>query len=354
MTNEGLVLLIPAYRPAAALPELITEVLSADTSGCIGAVLIVDDGSGPDFAGTFQCAQADPRVSVIRHATNLGKGAALKTGINYALVTWENAAGIVTADADGQHSPADILRVAQTLACNPERLVLGIRQFDAKVPFRSHFGNNLTRFVFRALTGKTLADTQTGLRGWPRKYCMECLKIPINGYDFEMECLLRLNSGNAESQAILQVPVQTIYLDNNQSSHFNPVLDSMRIYFVFLRYCATAALAAIVDSLTFYLVYRAYGGIALAQVAGRALAVAMAFVLARKVVFKANVAVAGSLVKYLALVVLVGLVSYSMIRFFNGRLNVPILPAKLASEGLLFLGNFAIQRDFIFTRKQSS
>ena len=138
--QKGVVLLIPAYKPSASLPELIRSVREYDSSGIIAAVLVVDDGSGPEFGPVFRAAKTEAGAIVISHAVNLGKGAALKSGFNHALLRWTTASGIVTADADGQHAPRDILRVASELSEHPDQLVLGARKFTSGVPFRSRFG----------------------------------------------------------------------------------------------------------------------------------------------------------------------------------------------------------------------
>jgi len=349
----NVVVVIPAYKPSPVLADLVSSALAADKKQVIRSIVIVNDGSGPAFAGVFSLATGCSRVEVIHHAVNLGKGAALKTGFNHALVTWPDLQGVVTADADGQHTPQDIVRVAEVVSAHPDRVVVGVRQFDKGVPFRSRFGNTLTKFVFRLLTGISLADTQTGLRGWPRKYCEGCLRIPATGYDFELECLLNLKNGQRRHD-FLEVPIEAIYLDGNRSSHFNPILDSMRVYFVFARYCASAVVAAITDSLVFYSTFLSTGNVMLSQSAGRACAVTIAFTLARNVVFKASGAWVSALAKYLTIVVVMGLVSYGMIQFFRARFGWPILPAKLVAEGLLFLGNFAIQREFVFVGRPDS
>lgn len=340
-----MVLLIPAYKPSEGLPELVQSVLKIRDSP-FTSVLVVDDGSGPEFSSIFRRLESLPAVCVVRHAVNLGKGAALKTGFNTALVRWPEAAGVVTADADGQHAPADIVSVARELARDPDSLVLGVRGFSGAVPLRSRFGNALTRGIFGVITGKQILDTQTGLRGWPRPICMSALRIPLNGYEFELECLVHAPN------KVREVTIETIYIDENKSSHFNPILDSMRIYFVFLRYCGSAMVAAVADSAVFYALTTAGYGTAAAQIAGRAVAVVLAFGLARSVVFRSEARLSVSLAKYLALVSVMGFVSFVMLQALHERLGLPVLAAKLIAEGLLFLGNFAIQRDFIFVRRQ--
>src|SRR5438046_2917295 len=93
-------LVIPAYKPAAGLPDAVTMVMG---SGVFQRAIVVDDGSGPEFAPIFERLSAMEGVTVLRHAVNLGKGAALKTALNHAACDYPEALGVVTADADGQH-----------------------------------------------------------------------------------------------------------------------------------------------------------------------------------------------------------------------------------------------------------
>ena len=165
--------LIPAYRPSAGLLDLVGDLSARG----MNAILLVDDGSGPEFREIFHQAARFPGVQILRHAVNLGKGAALKTGINHALCVFPELIGIVTADADGQHHPEDIVRVADGLRQHPGALVLGCRTFDAAVPLRSRFGNILTRKLIATLIGAKLQDTQTGLRGIPASLAARLLPI---------------------------------------------------------------------------------------------------------------------------------------------------------------------------------
>jgi len=342
--NNGVVLLVPAYQPSPCLPEIVSTVIG-EPDGPIQSVVIVDDGSGPAYSDVFGQLGSLPGVTILRHAVNLGVGAALKTGFNYVLVTLPDAPGVVTADADCQHAAVDILRVARKLAAEPDHMVLGVRDFGPEVPFRSRFGNILTRVIFRMFTGKRINDTQTGLRGWPRSALLRCLRINENGFDYLLECLLRTET------PMVQVPIQTIYLDSNRSSHFNPIRDSMRIYFLFLRYCGASLLAFTVDSTVFYPVLFYTGNPAISMIAGRVASVSVNFFVVRNLVFQSGAGVFKSLAKYVALVAASGLIAYTMIIFMNTRLGLPVAVAKLAAEGLLFLGNFVIQRDLIFTRR---
>jgi len=219
-------ILIPAWQPDSVLVELVAELSQHH------AVVVLDDGSDEVSRRVFEELPED-NVRLLRHAVNLGKGRALKSCFNCILTEYPHMKGVVTADADGQHTVADILRVAQTLT-EAGVPVLGSRGFQKSVPFRNRFGNALTRCVFRWLTGAKLHDTQSGLRGFPVSLLAELMTLEGEWYEYEMNVLAHLcRSGRRP----LEVPIETVYLESNRSSHFHPVWDSMRIYFVLARLC---------------------------------------------------------------------------------------------------------------------
>ena len=336
-----LAVIVPAYRPEESLLELI----GALSEKSIPAIVLVDDGSGPDYREVFRRAEQVPKVRLVRHAVNLGKGAALKTGINYALCAFPGLQGVVTADADGQHHPDDIVQVAGRFAEEPDRVVLGTRTFSADVPLRSRIGNAVTRSVMRTLVGQNVSDTQTGLRGIPARLLPHLLRLEANGYDFELDMLIAVRQ---QAIRIAEVPIRTIYEPGNRTSHFNPLIDSMKIYFVLLRFSSVSLMTAALDTLVFYLAYRRLGNVAASQALGRLVAVAFNYSMVRRAVFFSKLRHASVLPKYLLLVCVSGAASYAGIQLLNSRFHVQLLPAKLLVETLLFFANFAIQRDFIF------
>ena len=343
--RQPIAVLIPAYKPTSAVVELVRELQSLDSEGRIAAYVVVNDGSGDAFAVLFEQLAALPAVTVLPHAVNLGKGAALKSGMNHILTRLPEVKGVVTADADGQHAPENVMMVVHELGDRPANIVLGVRQFDPNTPLRSAFGNGLTRFVFRAFTGVAVSDTQTGLRGLPIEFCRSCLRIPLNGYDFELEALIMAG----RQSRIVEVPIKTIYIDGNKSSHFSPIRDSLRIYFVFLRFCGSSVITAVVDNTIFVIALAMTASVGWSQAIARGIAMVLNCVRAREAVFKGHENVRVSFAKFVLLVVANGFVSYGMIRFMNENWGVRLVPAKLTAEGLLFLANFAIQRELIFT-----
>ena len=342
--EKNIAVLIPAYDPESALVSMAQGLIALGFK----KLLVVDDGSHKQHKEVFSALTQLNQVSIIHHARNLGKGAALKAGFNFILVNWPDIEVVITADADGQHAPEDVLRVAETSITHPLALVLGVRQFHRNIPWRSYVGNCLTLLVFRLFTGMKVSDTQTGLRAWPKAFCLEALTIDINGYDFEMESLVQAKGRLAEESGIIEVPIRTIYEEGNKSSHFDPIFDSMRIYFVFLRYSGLAIINAITDYLIFLFCFSQTRNLALSQVLGRAATTLLAFILARNVVFNSSAKWQLSLLKYVMLVIASGSLSYGMIHMLHFRLGVNVVAAKLFTEGILFLGNFAVQRDFVF------
>jgi glycosyltransferase involved in cell wall biosynthesis len=339
--------LIPSYQPGEALETLVEALLDRGFE----TVIVVNDGSGPEFDPIFQRVARSSRVHLLAHSVNLGKGAALKTGLNYALVKCPGCRGVVTADSDGQHHPDDIVHVADAIPADGNALVLGVRSFGGSVPLRSRFGNNLTRGLMRIMVGQNLADTQTGLRGIPARLIPHLLHVPSSGYEFELDMLLACKY---QGCPVVQVPIRTIYMDNNKSSHFHPIFDSMRIYFLLLRFCALSLCTAALDNLVFILVLSATGSIARSQIVGRFVGATFNYLGARRAVFHSQQHHSVVLPKYIALVAFNGLVSYGLIQFLHRSFGVPIIPAKLGAEGLLFIANFAIQRDLVFTRREAT
>jgi glycosyltransferase involved in cell wall biosynthesis len=231
-------ILIPALNPDERLLGVVAELQTFDPA-C--RVVIVNDGSNPACAPVFEALGKTRGVEVLAHERNLGKGAALKTGLRHLLQTEpdKNGSTIVTADADGQHLPIDILAVAAAAQREPSVLVLGARQFSADVPLRSRFGNDLTRFLFGEITGHPLPDTQTGLRAIPRSLIGRIIESSLNGYEFELEMLLLAAQSHTP---IRSAPIQTVYLSDNCASHFRPIRDSARVYRVLLRHALINAI----------------------------------------------------------------------------------------------------------------
>jgi glycosyltransferase involved in cell wall biosynthesis len=337
------IIVIPAYEPTDQLIGIV-DALSGDGR----AIVVVDDGSSAACRPTFDRVAAYPGVHVLVHAVNLGKGLALKTAINHVLLHCSpDSAGIVTADADGQHLPADIRKVAERLerhGGDDDVLVLGCRSFSARVPLRNRFGNVVTRGVFRLLIGRTVSDTQTGLRGIARVLLPELLQIEASRYEYELEMLVRLTARHA---AFEEVPVATVY-GAFAKSHFNPLRDSLRIYFVFIRFLGLSLITAAIDYSVFAIVFTARHEILLSVIMARAVAGTFNFTANRTVVFKSRGRVLLEALKYATLVVALMVVSYGLITTMVTVFGFGVYTSKVLAEGTLFAASFALQRLVVF------
>ncbi len=228
-------ILIPVFQPDRRLTDLVSQLVQLG----FGAIIIVDDGSGPAYHSIFKEVAAHSSVHLLHYEENMGKGRALKTGLAYFLDRFPGYAGVVTADGDGQHSPADILKAAQQIR-RGQGLLLGSRKFEGRTPLRSRVGNFVTRYVFAMLTGRHLVDTQCGLRGIPARLIPALLLLEGERYDFEMNVLVQA----AKSCGIVEIPIETIYLDGNRNSHFHPLRDSLKVYGILLRCVVSPPMAA--------------------------------------------------------------------------------------------------------------
>lgn len=340
---RGVVVLIPAYRPDKTLLEVTAGLAALGFEHLV----VVDDGSGPECAALF--AALEQRCTVLRHAVNCGKGRALKTGFNHIALHCPEAVGVVTVDADGQHHPEDVARVARRLLeLSKPALVLGQRSFPRDVPLRSRVGNLVTRRVFRFLAGVDLEDTQTGLRGVPRVLLPELLRLSGENYEYEMNMLLR---NKAEGREFATVPIRTIYAPGNPTSHFNPFFDSLKIYFVLLRFISSSLTAGLIDLVVYSICILSGASIVWSLFTARAVSSFINFLMNKNYVFLRRNGFWGCLFRYYALVLLVFLLSYVMVTTLHELLGMNPIPAKVLSETVLFVVSFGVQRALVFTRE---
>jgi glycosyltransferase involved in cell wall biosynthesis len=231
--TPSIVVLLPVYKPSAHLLTVLTELRAAEPQ-C--RFVIVDDGSGSSAGSVLHQAET-LGGTVLRHLGNRGKGRALKTGFRYA-EEHHPGVDVICADADGQHSVTDIVRVAERVRATGHT-VLGVRRFAENVPLRSKVGNTVTQVLFRAATGRGVQDTQTGLRAYPGSLLGWLRTVPGERFEYEMNVLLEAARAG---HPIEQVVITTTYLDDNASSHFSALSDSARIYWPLLRYAAATLL----------------------------------------------------------------------------------------------------------------
>ncbi|SEM55899.1 bifunctional glycosyltransferase family 2/GtrA family protein [Paenibacillus sp. OV219] len=334
--------LIPAYEPDHRLLELIANLQRMDSSMHI---VVVDDGSGEAYRDLFNIACA-AGCTVLIHPTNQGKGLALKTGFHH-LIEIGSTEGVVCADSDGQHLPSDIMRIIAAVDEHPNELILGCRYFTGKVPFRSRFGNSATRMVYTLTTGCRIQDTQTGLRGFSASMLDWLCQIPGERFEYEMNMLLAVQE---EGIRMYEVPIDTIYLEQNKSSHFRPIADSVKVYAPIVKFCSSSVLSALLDFVLLFLLQLATGSLLVSVAGARVGSSVFNYSMNRRFVFnkKQKPSVLSSAPKYFALVVLILMFNYGFMYLYNESLGLPLIVAKLLTEGTLFVFSFWSQRQFVF------
>lgn len=212
------IILIPAYEPDSKLLKLLREINNKYP------VVVVNDGSNKAYKDIFN--EVKKYAHLLSYDKNMGKGYALKTGLNYIEDTYDNYI-VVTMDVDGQHTLKDALRLCDYVKEHKDTLALGKRYFTKNTPIRSRIGNYITRKVFKLVTKNKIYDTQTGLRAFSNELIDYMINIPGNRYEYEMNVLLNLKKDNIKHT---EIPIETIYLDHNKSSHFNSLTDSYKVY----------------------------------------------------------------------------------------------------------------------------
>ena len=214
--------MIPAYNAGKTIAAVAREALQHGLP-----LLVVDDGSSDDTASRVR----DLPLTLVGHAQNRGKGAALKTGFAWALA--HGFDGVVTIDADGQHEVAAVSELARTARARGSDILIASRrsQFDDMAGLRSSW-NRFGVWCMRKRTGLSISDSQSGFRYYSAAL-LRRLRLDKDGYNMEMEILLK---GWRAGFAIGEMPIAARVADGRSTSHYRPVRDTWNICMTFLRY----------------------------------------------------------------------------------------------------------------------
>jgi putative flippase GtrA len=265
------------------------------------------------------------------------------------------ADGIVLLDADGQHRIEDALRLLKEAHKQKNALVLGVRQFDGEIPFRSLFGNTVTKYVFRIFSGKWVSDTQTGLRAFSKD--MVPLLMEINGerYEYEMNMLLICAKNNI---LLTEVPIATIYHDeNNSCSHFRTIRDSLRIYGNLLAFSGTSFISFLLDYILFFILVQTLGlglaaqtAVIVGNIAARIISAAFNYYLNSTFIFRCKENRAKSILSYGLLACFILFLNTVILYCLYDYLGLNKAIAKLITELTLFIISFTVQKFIIFNK----
>ena len=351
--------LIPAYKPNIQLLEFVKGIEENDMD-----CLIVNDGSGEEYLSLFHKIERETEARVLSFPENRGKGAALKAGMEY--LQKENAGlqgdfTLITLDADGQHLLKDALNLLFVAEEKKDTLILGSRTQSKDSPLRSRIGNGITKEVFHLCTGVEVKDTQTWMRAFSGKMIPEMLNIPGERYEYEMNVLLYLAK---EGVPMEEIPIETVYINDNAESHFDTVKDSDRIYKQILKFSATSLLSFLVDFLLYSFFLLITGGLFVSNFLARVISLHLNFFINKNVVFsaegqEAQVSLGATGIKreeyfsYLGLAAFLFLINSFILSGIVGSLGINPYMAKILTEGLLFCLSYFVQKKWIFGKKNS-
>lgn len=209
------IILIPTYNPDERLIKILESIDGKYD------VIVVDDGS-PDKSIIKEC---EKYAKVISYEENKGKGYAIKEGLKYIKYNYVNYI-VVTMDDDMQHTLKDAIKLCDYVSMHDDEFAIGRRHWDKTTPLASRFGNSIMRKRFKKYTGMSIYDTQNGLRAFSYKLVPYMLSIEGERYEYEMNVLYNLKKNYINYK---EIDIETIYIDNNKTSKFRSIKDSLRI-----------------------------------------------------------------------------------------------------------------------------
>jgi glycosyltransferase involved in cell wall biosynthesis len=218
LEHRRVMVIVPAYNEGPIVHVTVRDLLNAGHE-----VIVVDDGSRDETA-----AVRDLPVVYIRHAVNLGQGAALQTGMTYALRAGADIA--VHFDADGQHDWRQIDRLLAPILDESADVVVGsrfARRVDAaQVPFEKRILLRVGILVSWLLAGVWLTDTHNGFRALSRR-ALEQVRLEENGFAHATEILRRVKESRLR---LVEVPV-TVSYTNYSMQKGQPISNSINVLF---------------------------------------------------------------------------------------------------------------------------
>lgn len=338
-------ILIPSFNPDENLNGLLSEIVKSNWK----KIIIVDDGSISETKKTFDTIVKKYGVTLLTHEINKGKGAAIKTGLDYIKKNDFDSDGLITVDADGQHLVKDIIRVAESAVKNFNDVVFGVRVFDKNTPFASLFGNKVTRFLLHSINNIAISDTQTGLRYLPRILIDDLLKLPSNRYDYELDCLINIKNLGMN---IIQVKIETVYINNNKGSHFKGLLDSSKVLLILFRHSIISLSCFGFDIFLFALFFSYSESVLFATFIARLIVLPVYFIANKLIAFRSfsRIKIFQEIVVYLCLVALIAFLSATLVKLSEGYALHTILMLKVVVDTSLFFFAFYVQKNIIFKK----
>lgn len=347
---------LPSLNPDDKLLQVINNLISHGFDD----IIVVNDGSDEGHLLPFSQAKELSQVTVLEHSVNKGKGRALKTAFSYFLENRPEKAGVITVDGDNQHQVEDIIRCSTQMIDQSDYVILGARDFSqSNIPARSQFGNKITSLVFKVAVGINISDTQTGLRAIPRKYLSDFLNISGERFEYETNMLLDMKS---KSIPFKEVKIRTVYIENNATSHFNPIVDSIKIYTLILKFLFSSLVSSMVDIGLFAILTNVLSGILfrrplifVSTFSARVVSSLLNFTINHKAVFKTDTHIKNTIFKYYILCAIQMVTSFGLVYIISSIISangIFITLVKIVVDTLLYFISFQIQREWVFKNKK--
>ncbi|WP_421077971.1 glycosyltransferase family 2 protein [Methanothermococcus sp. Ax23] len=215
MDKNDIYVVVPAYNEE----EMIGNTLKKLKDEGYKNIIVVDDGSRDN---TYNIAKEEG-VIVCKHIINRGLGGALGTGIKCALEY--NPKIIITFDADGQHDPRDIEKVAKPILNENYDVIIGSRLMDEKevknMPKIKRIGNWGLNFLTYLMGGHFITDSQSGLRAFSNKAAKILInQLKSNKYEVSSEFVVLIKRNNLKFK---EIPIKTIYTDYSMARGTNVI-----------------------------------------------------------------------------------------------------------------------------------
>ena len=339
------VVIIPAYKPDKTIVGIVDKLWT-----CGHQVLVVDDGSGMEYQGIFE--QIEDICIVLHHEKNQGKGAAIKTALAYIQKEMHVQTVIGIMDCDGQHLPEDMMKLLDYAKNHQRSLVLGCRKVGKEMPLKSRLGNKITRAVFYQASGVWISDTQTGLRAFSSNLVSTLQMVKGERYEYETNVLLVLAKMGIPFE---EVPIHTIYKNQeNSTSHFRAVRDSVRIYKDILKFTLSSFSSFVLDYLLFSFLMILFPHTPLwvlgANIFARMFSAFYNYSMNCRFVFHTHKKGKTAL-EYFGLAVFILCINNVILEFLIQVAGFLVYPAKLCTECLLFCISWLVQNFIIFRKK---
>ncbi len=349
-------IVLPSLNPDEKLNKVVDGLLSAGFED----IILVNDGSDEAHLEPFRQAAAHKEVTLLTHEVNKGKGRALKTAFSYVVDNRKQTAGVITVDGDNQHTVKDIRACAEKMLECKDKVILGCRDFTQdNVPWKSRVGNVSTSLVFRLFCGIKISDTQTGLRAIPYQYLPLMCEVEGERFEYETQMLFAIKKNHIGME---EVKIETVYLEDNASTHFDPIKDSLKIYKIIFKFMISSGTSFLIDYGIYSLLVFLIGGnfsrglrLFIATFAARAVSSICNYTMNKKAVFKSKASVSRSLIRYYILCVFQTAASYGLVYLLSSLCRAGSfleIVLKLAVDIVLFIISFQIQHRWVFKEER--